>query len=194
MPIELECKVCGGNFLVPPSRSDRLTCSKRCIDELKRLKGYSPALKAAVAKRRETDGDPEVRKRRYGHRRGSIRSDEERERTSESLRSFYRERGIKPIGSTDVDANGYVLVLCASDPSDRRSRKRKTDGAVSRYLHDVIVEGILGRPLKSNEVVHHRDENRRNNDPTNLRLMKKRAHDSLHARLRSIRHRTPPRA
>lgn len=38
----------------------------------------------------------------------------------------------------------------------------------SRLAHRVIVEQILGRPLKPEEVVHHRDGNRYNNVPENL--------------------------
>ncbi|HAL73628.1 MAG TPA: HNH endonuclease [Clostridiales bacterium] len=38
----------------------------------------------------------------------------------------------------------------------------------SRLAHRVIVEQRLGRPLASNEVVHHRDGNRYNNIPDNL--------------------------
>lgn len=37
-----------------------------------------------------------------------------------------------------------------------------------RPAHRVVAERILGRGLKQNEVVHHIDGNRRNNDPVNL--------------------------
>jgi hypothetical protein len=45
---------------------------------------------------------------------------------------------------------------------------RKLNG---RHAHRVIAEQMLGRPLKSWEVVHHIDENRHNNDPSNLQVM-----------------------
>lgn len=44
--------------------------------------------------------------------------------------------------------------------------------AAGRYVleHRVIVAGLIGRPLFPDEIVHHRDGNRRNNDPKNLEL------------------------
>jgi hypothetical protein len=41
----------------------------------------------------------------------------------------------------------------------------KRDG---RHEHRIVAETILGRTLRPEEVVHHEDENKRNNDPTNL--------------------------
>lgn len=184
MPIELICEVCARPFSVPPSRTHRVTCSPACYTELRRRRGFTPALRAATEKRAETDGDPEVRRRRYGHWRGKDRSLESKRKTSETLRTFHRERGMLPLGSTRIDANGYVNVLVARDTSEKRRRKRATDGAVWRYIHDVIMEGLLGRPLAVGECVHHADGNRRNNAPENLRLMLAGEHVSLHLRER----------
>lgn len=49
-----------------------------------------------------------------------------------------------------------------------------------RYLHDVIMESHLGRHLKIDEVVHHIDGNRSNNNLMNLRLMARADHARLH--------------
>jgi len=51
-----------------------------------------------------------------------------------------------------------------------------------RLEHVVIMELIIGRRLASNECVHHKDENRANNDPENLQLMTRSEHASLHAK------------
>ena len=38
------------------------------------------------------------------------------------------------------------------------------------HTHRIVAEQMLGRPLHEGEVVHHIDGNKRNNDPSNLRV------------------------
>lgn len=47
--------------------------------------------------------------------------------------------------------------------------------------HRLVMEKSIGRFLNENEVVHHIDENPRNNSIENLRLMAKADHDQLHS-------------
>jgi hypothetical protein len=49
-------------------------------------------------------------------------------------------------------------------------------------LHRVIVEEHLGRPLTSNEVVHHIDHDPLNNDISNLQVMTRAEHCIYHLR------------
>ena len=48
--------------------------------------------------------------------------------------------------------------------------------------HRLVAEIALGRYLRSDEVVHHKDRNRRNNLPDNLQVMTNSEHTMLHAK------------
>ncbi|MCK9356968.1 MAG: HNH endonuclease [Dehalococcoidia bacterium] len=50
--------------------------------------------------------------------------------------------------------------------------------------HRIVAEMVLGRSLTDDEVVHHSDRNKHNNDPANLRVMTRSDHARLHARQR----------
>lgn len=47
--------------------------------------------------------------------------------------------------------------------------------------HRIVMENFLGRLLTGNEVVHHIDENKHNNEITNLKVMSKKEHCKHHA-------------
>ena len=49
-----------------------------------------------------------------------------------------------------------------------------------RPVHVLMMEQILGRPLKDNEVVHHINGDKRDNSPENLQVMDRREHGQLH--------------
>lgn len=50
----------------------------------------------------------------------------------------------------------------------------------NRHEHRVVAEKMLGRPLKKGEVVHHKDENKHNNDPSNLIVFENQAEHARH--------------
>lgn len=64
-------------------------------------------------------------------------------------------------GGTTVN-DGYILTVCKDHP------KADKDGYVLE--HRLVMEEKLGRYLTDEEIVHHRDENRANNDISNLFL------------------------
>lgn len=55
------------------------------------------------------------------------------------------------------------------------------NGENSVYLHRVVAENMLGRKLKPGECVHHKDSNKRNNNPANLIIfVSRKAHATYH--------------
>ena len=64
---------------------------------------------------------------------------------------------------------GYVTV---SSRTINKNRKRE---------HQIVMENFIGRELNENEVVHHIDGNKLNNNINNLALMDKSAHTRLHS-------------
>lgn len=66
-------------------------------------------------------------------------------------------------------------------PRNRAQRGTGTKGYVKingRHEHRIVMEKIVGRPLKYEDVVHHKDEDKHNNSPENLELTTR--HDHIH--------------
>ena len=79
---------------------------------------------------------------------------------------------------------GYPVVYRPDHP------RARANGYV--YEHIIVMETKLGRPLEPGEVVHHIDENKRNNSPDNLMLFKnQREHDVFHWANRSQKYMMP---
>lgn len=72
--------------------------------------------------------------------------------------------------------NDYVLVYRPDHPAAMTSDN--WEGYV--YEHIVVIEKKIGRRLRDDEEVHHLDLDRSNNDPTNLIVLEKSQHRTLH--------------
>lgn len=78
-------------------------------------------------------------------------------------------------GGFEIDRDGYVRTYAPDHPWPRRN------GYVLEHVR--VMELELGRRLRPDECVHHRDHDRRNNTRPNLELMLKGAHSKHHRRL-----------
>lgn len=55
-----------------------------------------------------------------------------------------------------------------------------------KHTHRIVAEQKLGRPLETDEIVHHIDGDKRNNEPSNLMVMTQAEHARLHFRKKVI--------
>lgn len=75
-------------------------------------------------------------------------------------------------GGQRIDRDGYIRTYAPDHPWPRRS------GYVLEHVR--IMELHIGRRIRPGEVVHHKDDNRRNNALENLELMGGGTHSRLH--------------
>lgn len=75
--------------------------------------------------------------------------------------------------------NGYIEIHCPNHPNSNRER----------YVleHRLVVEQFIERYLKPNEIIHHIDEDKTNNDIDNLMIFKSTTeHLKFHAKIRQF--------
>jgi hypothetical protein len=91
----------------------------------------------------------------------------------------YGKRGNSPQwkGGMRVASNGYILIRV-----DVGHHLRMRNGYA--YEHQMVAEQMLGRRLASAEIVHHKDGDKANNDPSNLEVHASQAHHFMHHRKR----------
>jgi len=63
---------------------------------------------------------------------------------------------------------------------DRKGYPRSS--STGKLIHRSAAEKKIGRPLRKNEVVHHKDGNKSNFRRSNLRVMSRSYHSKLHAK------------
>ena len=80
------------------------------------------------------------------------------------------------IGHKKKRSDGYISIYFPDHP------KSNNDGYMME--HDLVMECIIGRHLKDDEVVHHKNHIRSDNRKENLQLLTFKEHASLHMKER----------
>lgn len=95
-----------------------------------------------------------------------------KKRTEEQKQKLSKAKQLKGIGCKKQRKDGYVAIHFPDHP------KSNKDGYIME--HDLIMECFIGRWLKDNEIVHHKNKIRNDNRIENLQLMTFEEHARLH--------------
>lgn len=87
-------------------------------------------------------------------------------------------------GGRSIASNGYVLIHVGRE-------HHLADVRGYTYEHRLVAEEKLGRRLKPDEIVHHIDRNKQNNDPENIEVHRSTAHHLFHHRTTGFNRRLP---
>lgn len=78
-----------------------------------------------------------------------------------------------------IDADGYVRVY-----GMKGHPRAQKNGTV--FEHILVMEKVLGRPIRSNERVHHKNDIKHDNRPDNLAVLSESEHAKEHKRFRNL--------
>lgn len=159
--VTIACQQCGTTFEVTPAwerNGRRRYCSRQCHAKANNLR------KARLGKRHT----PESRAKMSAGQRGRQ----------------VREKSSQWKGGTFLDQSGYrhVMIELLPEPAQTYARAMRQR---SKYIleHRAVAAAKVGRPLTPQEVVHHHDGHKANNDPANLFVVERGAHSLAHRNL-----------
>lgn len=172
------CEVCGKEFL--GTRRNQRFCSKKCqVSVYKYPKHEYTRICTCCGKKFKTDKEgtrccsPECRKKQLGHRKGK------------AIHGFCLHCG-KELPSKKKD---YCSGECRNADMKSESYKHNEDRYISTKVtsfgrkvrqHRAVMERVLGRKLRPDEHVHHKDGSKTNNSPENLEVLSASEHEKLH--------------
>ena len=93
--------------------------------------------------------------------------------SEETKRKLSEAKSQKGIGHKKQRCDGYIALYFPDHPKSNR------DGYIMEHV--LIMECFIGRWIKDDEVVHHKNRNRQDNRIENLQLLTKSEHARLHA-------------
>ena len=105
-------------------------------------------------------------------------------RSSGSSRSYSRGSG-SSYGRSSSRSGSYRSSSRPSSSLSTRSRngysQYRTSSGGWKFTHRRVAEKKMGGRIRSGHEVHHVDGNKRNNRPSNLRVLSKSAHRAIHS-------------
>jgi endogenous inhibitor of DNA gyrase (YacG/DUF329 family) len=180
------CLICGKEFRSAPSVKAKF-CSKECTVKHMSLVPRKP-------RRGEEVPCPQCGKLSYRSQGqiGSGRifcnrscSDDYQRRNRVTKKCSYcgKEYTKSPSQAWDTCSNECRGLARIKRPLDRTHNGRPDHPNRSlkgwQYEHRLVTEKSIGRYLASEEVVHHKDGNKSNNDPSNLEILSPQDHNAL---------------
>ena len=183
--VSLKCDVCGGAFLVWPYRLKQSVhyCSRQCKTIASR--GVPAANRAALSGLQfglltvvefiGTDEGHTVWRCRCSCGNGtSVRAGNLTSGVVKSCGCLNHRRGEEHpnwLRGYTITPGGYRHVLCEDESCEKRYEAE----------HRVVMAQVIGRPLSSDEVVHHVNRVKTDNRPENLVILTREEHAALHA-------------
>ena len=166
--IKITCDFCGTVWNDYPS-NNRKYCSRKCYEEgskrdtHKRNAFVCPQCGITFADRFRKNRKFCSYKCKSENQIGKTKSEE----TINNIRKSLIENGITHIEPLYEDKKGFIKIT-----------------GTSKGYHTIIAENVLGRELKSNEVVHHIDGDRSNNLNNNLVICERSLHPTIHYKMK----------
>lgn len=185
----LDCKICGSAFKVPPSRVHKAEfCSIKCASI-----GRGKRLQKRVTIECRNCGDPfeapqcHEDRRKYCSQECKHKHHDYLQSLSERLR---RENNPMWKGGEILHSGGYVYLFAPEHPFASNGYVFAHRLAMEWWLRENEPESpfliSLGNQiyLSPDFVVHHKDENKRNNAISNLQCLTNSEHMTLHSEMR----------
>lgn len=171
MPVTWQCIICGKEKTTAPSRVGKF-CGNKCV-----------AIHNSQRLDTHTYSDCEVCGITFKTKPSHLNK---RRTCSKKCSGYLKVAEMKDCGSWNAN-NSYD-----KNHNWKSGRRVREDGYVYVRLEDgsemlehrYVMEQYLGRKLLPEEHVHHRDENKENNESWNLELTDKSSHSSYHAKKR----------
>lgn len=147
------CPICGKSFM--KKRSTMTYCSRECANKSRENKKIVKCENCGIDVQRQPC---HVKKHVFCSKKCY---NEWKSKNMVGKKSFHWRGG-------EYEGNGYLFT-------------RQKDGTYKQN-HRIIIESFIGRPLSEDEIIHHIDGDKKNNDISNLAIVSRSEHAKIHSR------------